>query len=214
MVCHGTNSGPLGLLWGCPAGRVYHTLSVFSSLHVVDPISKPEIAYWQVQGWAPIFNAKGCTKLPGCWLEWFNICSQSRQHKHACFASRIMFSALHSPESRVVCHSNLRRRGKIQAGKAQPMGTTGWQGVPKSNQTFPCPWAFTIVAPSVLEVSLPVLPLFPFSPTSPLHPCITEHRHPLVPTASSPPFCLEHQVLTHRWCLPVGFTDPQMHPGL
>lgn len=47
-------------------------LSVFSSLHIIDPISTPEIVYWHVQGWTPLFNANGCTKLPDCWLEWFH----------------------------------------------------------------------------------------------------------------------------------------------
>ena len=210
MNCH----RPLGLLWGCPVERVYQMLLVFSSLHIIDLISKPEIVYWQVQGWAPIFNAKRCTKLRGCWLEWFNIFSQSRQHKHTCFASRIMFYALNSRESLVVCRSSLQRQVKVQSGKAQPVDTTGWQGMPKSDQKFLCPWAFTVVVPSVLEASFPALSFLPFSPTSPSHLWVTELRVTCVPTALPPPLCLWHQLLTHRWCLPMWFTDPQMHPGL
>lgn len=141
-------------------------LPVFSSLNIIDLISNPEIIYWQVQVWAPIFNMRDCTKLPCCWLEWLSIFSQSRQHKHTCSASRIMSYALNSHESLVVCHSSLQRQVKVQSGKAQPMDTTGWQSVPKSNQTCPYPWACTIVVPSVLEVRLSALSFLPFSPTS------------------------------------------------
>lgn len=85
MICCRTSSRPLGFLWGSLVGRVYQMLLVFSSMCIIDPISNPEIVYWQVQGRAPFLKAKGCTELPCCWLEWFHTFSQIRQHKHPCF---------------------------------------------------------------------------------------------------------------------------------
>lgn len=94
VICVRTRAGPLGPLWGCAVGRVHQMLSLFSSLHIINPVSSPGMVYWQVQGWAPIFNTKSWTEVPGCWLGWFNTFSPSRQHKHTCFACRIMFYGL------------------------------------------------------------------------------------------------------------------------
>lgn len=91
VICVRTRAGPLGPLWGCAVGRVHQMLSLFSSLHIINPVSSPGMVYWQVQGWAPIFNTKSWTEVPGCWLGWFNTFSPSRQHKHTCSACRLCF---------------------------------------------------------------------------------------------------------------------------
>lgn len=123
------------------------SVRVFITAHYRS-FSKPGICYRQVQGWASIFNAKGCTKFPSCWLEWFSIFSQSRRHKHTSMASRIMFYTLESREPLVVCHWSLQRQSLAKHSLWTQLA------VRESNQRFLPPWA---VALGVLEGSLPAL---------------------------------------------------------
>lgn len=196
VICVRTRAGPLGPLWGCAVGRVHQMLSLFSSLHIINPVSSPGMVYWQVQGWAPIFNTKSWTEVPGCWLGWFNAFSPSRQHKHTCFACRIMFYGLSLPwPDDVQAHKD-----KWKLILAKPSLWTGSRciwikpeiPVPISLCHSGSHWFWKLFLPYLL----------PSSPTAPLQLCGAEHCPLLVPVALPPALCPWHQPLTHSRGLP------------